>query len=261
MADLKKIIAEYPEEYCLLLEESYGKGMMSEGGDEAVAAMFQQTDLKGKKLLDIGFGLGGVAFYLAEHYQAEVSGIEVNPWLAEEATRRAPDSLKHLLHFTAYQQPPLLPFEDNHFDVVYSKGVLTHLDDKLPLFKEIYRVLKPGGELVIDDWLSPSKNQWGARLQTMCEMENLTLFAETEEGYKNLLLSAGFSKLQMRDENKNYARYNQNIVDSLKLLEDKKGFDQRFGENALQETIDAYQMIADSIKENELLIRWFRCKK
>ncbi|ALA24187.1 class I SAM-dependent methyltransferase [Piscirickettsia salmonis] len=260
MVDLKKIIAEYPEEYCLLLEEAYGAGMMSEGGHEAVEIMFQYTDLPGKKALDIGFGLGGVAFYLAERYQTKVTGIEINPWLAEEATRRCPQSLKDLVHFTAYQQPPLLPFDDDSFDFVYSKGVLTHLDDKLPLFKEVYRVLKPGGELVIDDWLSPVKGQWGARLQQMCDMENLTLFAETEENYHDLLAAAGFSEIQMRDENKNYARYNQKIVDSLSRLEDKAGFDQRFGENALQETIDSYQMITDSITNNELLIRWLRSK-
>ncbi len=64
-SDLNKIINEYSASYCRYLQESYGQGMMSEGGEEAIEKMFIYDDLTNKTLLDIGFGLGGVAFYLA----------------------------------------------------------------------------------------------------------------------------------------------------------------------------------------------------
>ena len=58
----EKIVAEYPEDYCVLLEEAYGPRMMSEGGEKAIEDMFLNIDLTGKKLLDFGSGLGGRRF-------------------------------------------------------------------------------------------------------------------------------------------------------------------------------------------------------
>jgi phosphoethanolamine N-methyltransferase len=160
-----------------------------------------------------------------------------------------------------YQQAPFLPFPDQNFDIVYSKGVLVHIHDKTPLFNEIYRVLKPGGYLLIDDWLSPIQNQWGQRLQKMCEIENLTLYAQTERDYYELFKSTGFSDVKMRDENPHYVQYNQDIVKRLNQPEIATAFRTKFGDIAWRQAIKGYQLIADSIRDNELLIRWFKAHK
>ena len=65
---MKEIIDEYDPEYCHSLEAVYGKGMMSEGGGVAIDAMFKGLSIHGKKALDIGAGLGGVAYHLAKKY-------------------------------------------------------------------------------------------------------------------------------------------------------------------------------------------------
>lgn len=261
MDDFEKLIDEYSAEYCLFLEITYGEHMLSEGGTIAIDRMFVGTPLQDQKMLDIGFGLGAAAFYLAEKYQAEVTGIELNPWMVEEATRRIPEHLKSLVNFVLYQQPPLLPFPDQSYDIVYSKGVLVHLHDKFPLFNEIHRVLKPGGFLIIDDWLSPKKGEWGQRLQKLCELENLTLYAQTETDYHHLLEKTGFTAIQMRAENEHYVHYNQDIVDRLNHPEVKASFTSQFGETAWQQAIEGYQLIADSIRDNELLIRWLKASR
>ena len=67
------IIDEYPEEYCLALEAAYGQGMMSEGGEQGIEEMFSGIALSGKSALDIGCGLGGVAFYLASQHNMQVT--------------------------------------------------------------------------------------------------------------------------------------------------------------------------------------------
>jgi len=46
-----------------------------------------------------------------------------------------------------------LPFEDGHFDLVFSNGLLNLVPDKQRAFKEIARVLRPGGALVAADLL------------------------------------------------------------------------------------------------------------
>jgi phosphoethanolamine N-methyltransferase len=48
-----------------LFEALYGKHLISLGGLSAIDSMFADLPLHNKKALDIGFGLGGVAFYLA----------------------------------------------------------------------------------------------------------------------------------------------------------------------------------------------------
>lgn len=235
--------------------------MMSEGGIDAVESMFEGVDLHQKKMLDIGFGLGGIEFYLAETYQANVTGVELNAWMTEEATRRTPAHLKSLVNFVTYKNPPELPFEKSEFDIIFSKGVLTHLHDKQPLFQEVFRALKQGGIFIVDDWLSPFQDQWGDRIQRMCEIENLTLYAETQENYRRYLELEGFSDIIMRNENQQYAKYNQDIVDHLKSETYAKTFIKTFGEQSWSEAIEGYQLIADSMTDNELLVTLIACTK
>lgn len=259
--DVKKIIQEYPENYCLFLEAAYGSCMMSEGGSQAIDRMLSKETLTNAKLLDIGFGLGGVAFHLAEQYNAYVAGVEINPWMVDEAKRRTPKPLNALIDFKEYHPEAALPFPDAYFDIVFSKGVLTHLRDKTTLFNESNRVLKPRGVFVIDDWLSPHKNQWGTRLKKMCEMENLTLYAETETSYKHLLTHAGFTSIDVREENINYYQYNLDIVSRLTKEKSSNTRNPVFNEYSLDEAIENYQLIADAIKDDELLVRWLRGTK
>ena len=42
-----------------------------------------------------------------------------------------------------------IPFEDNHFDIVFCNHVLEHVEDDLKVLKEFYRVLKPGGWAIL----------------------------------------------------------------------------------------------------------------
>ena len=261
MNDLDKLIAEYSADYCHFIEATYSEDMMSEGGTEAIENMFAHVDVQGKRILDIGFGLGGVAFYLADTYQARVTGLEINPWMVDEASRRTPEHLKPLVDFMQYDDISKLGFPDVHFDIIYSKGVLTHVCDKLPLFKEIHRLLKPEGSFIVDDWLSPTPDQWGPRLQRMMEAEDLTLYAMTETNYMQLLTNAGFVDIKMRDENINYNRYNESIVHRLKSDSHAADFIKQFGQKDWDIAIESYQNIADAIKDNELLIRWFNATK
>lgn len=259
--DYQKLIDEYSADYCHFLEAAYGQGMMSEGGAEAIEKMFSGIDLNGKRILDVGCGLGGILFYLAQNYDCRITGLELNPWMVEEAIRRIPSALQHKVDFSGYQAAPKTNFADASFDLIFSKGVLTHVNNKLPLFQELYRITKPAGQLIIDDWLSPTKGRWGERVQKMCDVEDLTLYAETETGYQELLIEAGFNNIHMQGCNTDYNRYNQQIVDTLLLPDNRKKFLEQFDQQALQEAIECYQIIADAIKDDELLIRCFKAEK
>jgi SAM-dependent methyltransferase len=94
-------------------------------------AGFDRT--RGLKVLEIGVGLG-----------ADLHGIDLTPRAIEHTTRRlATFGLKSTL---AVGDAESLPFADGTFDVVYSWGVLHHSPDTPKAFREVLRVLKPGGE-------------------------------------------------------------------------------------------------------------------
>lgn len=252
----QQLIDNYSSSYCLTLEAAYGKGMMSEGGIKAIEDMFKGIHLDNKKVLDIGSGLGGLPFYLAKEHHSQVTGVEINPWMVEEATKRTP--LELAVDFVLINEDNLLPFENDSFDIVSSKGVLTHVQDKTVLFREIFRVLKPNGILVVEDWLSPIEGHWGEKLTKMALSEGLLLFAETEPSYIRQLEHAGFDVVEMRSENAAYSRYNRDIAKKLSLSD---SFREAFGKELQDESIAGYNLIADSIDSNELLIRHFEAVK
>lgn len=258
-ADLAQLIEEYNLDYCYFLEAVYGEGMMSEGGSEAIEAMFEGIDINHKSILDIGSGLGGVGLYLAKNFETNITGIDISPEMVAEAKRRIPDKLKDNLHFQLYDDMTMLPFADASFDIVFSKGVLTHVRDKTPLFNEVKRVLKAEGRLLINDWLSPIDNKWGERLLKMCEMENLTLYAFSEEHYKNILEDAGFRLLNVTDETAIYAKYNTELSSILQTQPHADKFIAKFGETAWKNAHVAYQLIADSMNDKELLVKNLIC--
>lgn len=259
--ELQQIIDDYSPEYCAFLEAAYGNGMLAEGGEDALMQLFPEKNITGKKILDIGFGLGGAAMYLAEQHGAYVTGIEVNPWMVAEATRRLPIHLQNKVQFIEYNPQQPMPFSDETFDIIYSKGVLTHVNHKDYLFSEIYRVLTKDGIVTINDWLSPQQGLWGDRIQTLCKTEGLTLYAETEKHYYNLLKSSGFQSISIQDKNADYYRYNSDIVGKLKQFLNAKDPNPIFEKFSLPEAIDCYQLIADAINDNELLIRGILANK
>ncbi len=254
-----KMIEEYQPDYCYCLEDAYGKNFMSEGGTQAIDELFHGVDIKGKRLLDIGSGLGGAVFYLAQQHQCNIAGLEINPWMVGESTKRIPPDLAHLVDFQSYT-PPTLPFSADSFDIIFSKGVLVHVADKAPLFASIHHALKPQGILIINDWLSPYKS-WRKAIQNMCELEDLTLYPQTEQEYVQLLQDAGFTLQTLDDENPLYINYNRDVASKLKIPDVAENFISRFGKKSWQNSIIGYEKIAESMEKNELLVRRFMATK
>jgi SAM-dependent methyltransferase len=72
--------------------------------------------------------------------------------------------------------PPLGPFADNSFDVVITFQVIEHIQDDVSFLKEIHRVLKPGGLVIITTPSRPmslSRNPWHIREYTGKELGDL----------------------------------------------------------------------------------------
>ena len=109
-------------------------------------ALHEYINFKGKKILDVGSGNGYVlAKYAAEG--AEVFGIDITQASIDLCRKRF--ELLGLSGDFQIDDAQDLPFPDNNFDCVCSMGVLHHVPDTQKALDEIFRVLKPGGRLIV----------------------------------------------------------------------------------------------------------------
>ena len=102
---------------------------------------------QGKKTLEIGIGQGGDAEQIVRR-GGLYSGLD----LTHEAVRRVKRRFElKQLSFDTITQGSILeaPFDDNSFDLIFSHGVLHHVPNILQAQKEIARILKPNGLLVV----------------------------------------------------------------------------------------------------------------
>ena len=102
--------------------------------------------LKGKKVLEIGCGVGtdGVEFARSGAYY---TGIDASLNSLELAKKNF--EFNDLRPNLQLADAEALPFPDNAFDFIYSWGVLHHTPDMVKAINEVYRVLKPGGSFCV----------------------------------------------------------------------------------------------------------------
>jgi SAM-dependent methyltransferase len=102
--------------------------------------LLQQYRREGR-LLDVGAGFG---FFL---YEMKKKGWEV---VGVEVSQKAMDYAKDILGITTHPGPlERVSFPDNHFDVVTGFYVIEHLPNPIAFLSECYRILKPGGLLLL----------------------------------------------------------------------------------------------------------------
>ena len=102
--------------------------------------------VKGKKIMDVGFGNGVVALVFAKA-GAEMYGIEVDKNLLSIA-REFIKNMDVGIHFDLYDGE-IFPYNDNFFDYAYSTSVIEHVTNKDKFLMEVFRTLRPGGRFYL----------------------------------------------------------------------------------------------------------------
>lgn len=144
---------------------------------------------KGQKILDVGCGMGGSAVYLAKQYQATVLGISLSKKQVAMATKAAELQQLNQVSFQIDNAHTLEKCEDRAFDLVWSLESCEQFYDKALFLEQAYRVLKPGGKLMIATWCANQENYTGAlakRYISLCKAFDLP-YMPTEAHYLKLL--------------------------------------------------------------------------
>ncbi len=108
----------------------------------------------GKHVLDVGSGVGGASRCIAHEFGCRVTGVDLTDEYCRAATVLA--ERVGLSDRVSYRQRDALDlaFPDDSFDVVWTQHVAMNIRDKAALYREMRRVLKPGGAIAIYDVLA-----------------------------------------------------------------------------------------------------------
>jgi cyclopropane fatty-acyl-phospholipid synthase-like methyltransferase len=180
----------------------------------------------GDRVLDVGCGIGKPAVQLARATGASVVGISINQGQVDAGNERAKaEGLADQVSFECADALKL-PFEDASFDAVLAFESIVHME-RLPALKEMARVLKPGGRVVLTDLIEIEDPDLDNPINAL---ESVTTFLQSLvrlEDYHELTAQAGLEIDELLDvsvhTNKTYEVMAAGIKESIGEIAERWG--------------------------------------
>ena len=196
--------SQYTRESIKKYENIFGRNFISTGGLESTREIVKQLNLKsGIKVLDVGSGIGGSAFHMAQEYGAQVHGLDLSHNMLEIANERLVE--QKLESLVSFEYGDILKTNiEEAYNVIYSRDAFLHITDKALLFHTLLRALKPNGLLFITDYCWGEGKHTEEFLAYVAQRE-YTLYTVKE--YGEIISQAGFKDVQAMDKTKLFGDY------------------------------------------------------
>lgn len=177
-------------------EAVYGRNFISPGGLATAQEFTALLDLQpGQSVLDVGCGIGGSAFYMAQTYGVQVDGLDLSTNMLALAQERC--QALGLADQVRFMHEDILEFTpQSQYDCVYSRDAFLHIHDKPRLFAVLKAALAPGGKLLFTDYCCGE----GEKSQEFVEYIQDRQYALcTVADYGRLLAQAGLHEIRAED--------------------------------------------------------------
>jgi len=240
---------QYSMNGILSYEKIFGKHFISTGGKETTEEFVEMLDLKaGQHVLDIGCGIGGSAFYMAEKFGVTVLGMDLSANMVNIALERSNEINDHRVQFEISDATKRV-YKPNEFDVLYSRDTILHISDKLSLFKSFLKWLKPGGKLLISDYCC-SDGEHSPEFKAYVKSRGYILYSPAQ--YGKILENAGFINVKAEDKTELFLDVLTRELQRTRSIE--KEFVAEFGEDNFQRIIDGWSEKIGRVKKGDQ--RW-----
>src|SRR5574341_411048 len=165
---------------------------------------------KGKNLLNAGCGRGGTDRFLAFKYKMNVTGIDISIKQLNEAKIRA-GRLD-----VAYMQASMtyIPSVNSAYDYVWAQQSLFHCHDKEKVLREFFRILRPGGFVIIEDTVLLNVDSRTEVLESFGRRLKLT-DVNTVGEYINLFKKSGFEVKDVEDLSFHLGKTYRKVIDNV----------------------------------------------
>ena len=167
-------------------------------GQEATEELATLTEFTpGLEVVDVGCGIGGPARYLASEFGCRVTGVDLTPGFcaaARELTEVTGLADQVDIHCASALE---MPFPDARFDLAWTVQMQMNIQDKSALYREINRVLKPGGRLVFQDIVQGPAE--GLHLPVPWASDPSHSYLALPDVLRQTICAAGFDEVVWRD--------------------------------------------------------------
>jgi tocopherol O-methyltransferase len=155
----------------------------------------------GDKVLDAGCGVGGSSIFLAKKFNCTTTGITLSE--KQVACCRQNANKHNITLQCSFERQNYLKttFPDDTFDIIWAIESVCYAPSKLDFLKEAFRILKPGGKLVVADFYETRENKAAEEIELLNKMSSswsIQNFAVADDFWNQMHLS-GFTNSKHTD--------------------------------------------------------------